>query len=380
MSTPYWHQLFPATPPSARQDFGMVALPSYQELLLFGGDAHPNHFAPLNDLYTFNCVTSQWSQRSPSGTPPSPRWGFAMALDSIRNRVVIHGGVDISTEYFGDTLEYSRSDDTWYTMTPTFSPPDLRGRHAMAFDPIHGECIMHAGLKQYPPGGDQWDTYGYDGVTWTQYFTATSPSEYFANPPPFNLAGLEFHRMEWDPIRQKVLLYGGFPRRVLANPGGGAFLYNFNFVFAWDGDAKEWILLQEGKPSEIDAGKAPGPKDFAFVYPPGETQYSYGRILTTFRSFPPLGRLLLHAGWGYPSSPSDLQDLWSFRTDVNEWIELVVTPTPGARESHDMSYDALNSRMIMFGGLHGTYPQVLKNDTWELVIPPPTLVSFNYHT
>jgi hypothetical protein len=45
-----------------------------------------------------------------------------------------------------------------------------------------------------------------------------------------------------------------------------------------------------------------------------------------------------------------------------------------------MSYDALNSRMIMFGGLHGTYPQTLLNDTWELVIPPPTLVSFNYHT
>ncbi|CAE7915213.1 MKLN1 [Symbiodinium necroappetens] len=76
--------------------------------------------------------------------------------------------------------------------------------------------------------------------------------------------------------------------------------------------------------------------------------------------------LWLHGGYGYWTF-SSLDDFWKFDIQVGEWAEQSLTPKPSARRSHAMAYDGLNQVLWLYGGYsrrgYGTL-----DDLWKFKI------------
>src|SRR5690606_2683632 len=108
---------------------------------------------------------------------------FAMAFDSGRGKVVLHGGLSFSELvdledpetwvdpiYWEDTWEWDGA--SWTQVETTGAPP--RFEHAMAYDPMRGKVVLFGGAT-----GDSSsllshlvnDTWEWDGVSWTQVAT-----------------------------------------------------------------------------------------------------------------------------------------------------------------------------------------------------------------
>src|SRR6185503_8718981 len=80
--------------PSARKDIEAVLVPSTKQILIYGGDeapfdpnamAQPKQF--VDELWRFDLGCKTWEQLTANA--PGPRAGYAAALDTKRNRMVI---------------------------------------------------------------------------------------------------------------------------------------------------------------------------------------------------------------------------------------------------------------------------------------------------
>lgn len=94
-----WQQRFPANTPYIRFSHSMVADTARRRVALIG-----TYFG--NDPFAWEWDGSTWSPRLIAS--PSPRYGAAMAYDSVRHEVVLFGGSpSISSTVFADTWVYA---------------------------------------------------------------------------------------------------------------------------------------------------------------------------------------------------------------------------------------------------------------------------------
>jgi len=226
------------------------------------------------------------------------------AYDSERDRLVIAGGYSQDGShhpfYFRDTMEW---DGVGWLARPSTSFP---GRFAqqMAFDPRRRRIVMFGGLYQQPiisehfPPGRLGDTWEYDGMQWSQR----------SNVGPSPRSGAA---MTYDPVLQRVLLYGG-----------NAY-YNAlsNETWAWDGAS--WTMLNvAGPPARQGPSQAYDTARNRWVIFGG-------------------GNLTTHLG-----------DLWEW--DSVAWTQRTpaVSPPPLGQ---GMAYDAVR-RVCVLGVTDGGYP------------------------
>lgn len=66
---------------------------------MFGGSGGNQSF---NDLTKFDIKSQKWSKLEPQGDIPEPREGHTAKLIG-RDRIMIHGGVNVSEHSFDDT-------------------------------------------------------------------------------------------------------------------------------------------------------------------------------------------------------------------------------------------------------------------------------------
>ena len=71
--------------------------------------------------------------------------------------------------------------------------PPARNGHSLTFDPIRGRVVLFGGWN----GSALNDTWEYDGTNWIRITTPTSPSARYG------------HSLTFDPIRGRVILFGG---------------------------------------------------------------------------------------------------------------------------------------------------------------------------
>lgn len=332
---------------------------------------------------------------------PAPRDGFAMGYDTDRQTMVIHGGhtqnIDFSYAFYTGTWESVAGGNWEYADDPG---PSARAYHAMAYDPERHRMVMFGGHWQDQPTGmpgtipneTYAETWEYDGTTWTQKFPAQNPG------------ARSRHGMAWDPVRKRVVLFGG------RTTGG--------FVATpamWEWDGTNWTLRQGiGDPT---IGPSGAPLDF----PPGRDQMGFA--FDTKR-----GALMVHGGSFYlglgqtenikhgdtweqiglqwkrrsvltdyaratggehramaydakhdamllfTNSQSSLGDelgiLWQWNPTAATWDSKPRVPI--YREKAAMTYDAGRERVVVAGGFRGCYavgPGGLKicnlDDTWE---------------
>jgi cysteine-rich repeat protein len=162
LEIPVWTEL-EAGPMSARADLAMTYAGNGR-ILAFGGLVPTG---ALDETWSWSAASSKWTRLSPAASP-SPRHGHSMAYDSVRDRVVLFGGVS-QAGILGDTWEWDGL--TWTNVTPQPSPP-ARKDTQIAFDAVRHKTVLYGG-NDYPMRFT--DTWEWDGSTWTDKTTSIHP-------------------------------------------------------------------------------------------------------------------------------------------------------------------------------------------------------------
>jgi hypothetical protein len=136
------------------------------------------------------------------------------------------------------------------------------------------------------------------------------------------LQGRYDHAMAFDPVRQRVVLFGGY---------GGTYLSD---TWLWDGT--NWTQ----------------------VFPPNSPsrRSSHRMVYDAERQ-----EVILFGGYGYTNltTITYLNDTWAW--NGTNWIERTVASPPAARRYHSLAYAAAQKYTLLFGG----YGAATFNDTWS---------------
>lgn len=149
-------------------------------------------------------------------------------------------------------------------------------------------------------------TWEWDGTDWTQRFPAHSPSQY-----AFTLA--------YDSIHSRVLLCGGPLGRLE--------------TWAWNGT--DWTDLTPA------------------TLPPY-------RVWPTIAFDSARARLVMFGG-GFDGAGASFDDTWEW--DGALWLQRTPAVTPPMRARHEMAFDPVRGRTVMFGGTSASW--YVYGDTWE---------------
>jgi hypothetical protein len=239
------------TKPSARLAHALAYDSTRGRTLLFGGREGGSSAIFKQDTWVLNGPL--WSDVTPDGTKPTPRWGSVMAHDSARGRTVLFGGYDGS--YKQDVWEWDGT--AWLDKTPAGLKPSGRHSSAMAYDSARGRIVLFGGYD----GVRKQDVWEWDGTSW---FDKT--------PAGTKPVAREDFAMAYDSARGRVVLFGG-----------DAGTTNRQDLWEWDGTS--WA-------DKTPAGLKP------------DTRYGHAMVYDAARD-----RLVLFAGRDGGGPRSDLWEL-----------------------------------------------------------------------
>ncbi len=425
---PAWGRLGPYAAPSNRYDHTLAYDAARDRLVLCGGRG----VGYYSDVQVLPLPLNQftWSQL-PAGSGPDGRAGHGMVLDSVRDRLVItHGAAAVS---YDDTwrlvlasggawqkvagspslvcldaaMVYDSARDqlvlfggstaccfshavytrplgdltTWWTLLDVQGTPPLGRAYAGAiYDPVRDRMILYGGTMGRSLG-DVWQLSLSGTPTWTQLAPA--------GPSPTPRQG---HGVAYDPVRDRLLVYGGqygpyacYPNQECVLSLGDVWQMTLDDVPTWT-----QLLPQGTKPtSRYHALAAYDPVADAFVIVGGNA--SPGGLvndawslsldgtpawtqLQPSGSLPPLrdratgvydrvrGRLVVFGGL----NESEFNDVWALTLGpLPSWAQLFPSgPLPFARSDHAAVYDPVRDRMVVYGGKKYGIGELW--DTWSL--------------
>ncbi len=217
------------------------------------------------------------------------------------------------------TISMPRSNETWelsatgWTQRTPTTSPSARSGHDMVYDPVRQRVVLFGGFPD--TGVRLGDTWTWDGTTWTQQFPTNSPG------------ARSGHRMAWDAARNVVTLFGG---RI-----DGTSAFYLADTWTWDGTT--WTQMTTAVSPSAREG-------VAIAYDPN------------FMG----GQVIVFGGIGSSGNRSDTH-AWN----GSSWTQLSVTSAPPGRVFHDMTYSPALGKIILFGGsTGGSASATYFNDTW----------------
>ena len=242
-----------------------------------------------------------WTQKQDIG--PSPRYSHSMCYDSDKEKVLLFGGWALGTvanpaRNLGDTWLWDGQ--FWTQVSDIGRSP--RAQFNMVYDSFREKSVLFGGVSGGTATDMLNDTWEWDGNLWTKVGD-TGPS------------ARRGHAMAYDPIRKRVILFGGinFSTQTL------------NDTWEWDGNL--WTKVADTGPS----------KRFAHVM-------TYDQSAQT---------VLLYRG----VTVGFLGDTWEW--DGNEWTHLQDLG-PGYLRVSAMAYTVHGT--ILFGGEKSD--DEVNDDTW----------------
>ncbi|HMN39978.1 MAG TPA: kelch repeat-containing protein [Phycisphaerales bacterium] len=193
--------------------------------------------------------------------------------------------------------------------------PPAREFHAMAFDPVRNRVVLYGGVVAGFPSGDLWE---FDPVTNTWASVPQGPG-----PSPGPRYG---HAMAFDASSGRVMLVGGTDNTTY-----------FNDAWAWNGLG--WTALPP---------------------PPGP-----GRRWHAMASLPPTGGVLLCGGQdALGTSLSDAAEFFG-----GGWLPAppMTFPGPTPRAGHSAAAAHGAAEVYIYGGLDAAPPLTPFGDTWTYI-------------
>jgi uncharacterized protein (TIGR03437 family) len=108
------------------------------QMFIFGGCASGFGPCPLDDLWSLDLKSNQWTQRFAAGPAPSGRQHNGLTFDATRKRLVVFGGS--GNGLLNDTWEFDPNGG-WQTNTST-PAPDARQRQETAWAGDYGTIVF----------------------------------------------------------------------------------------------------------------------------------------------------------------------------------------------------------------------------------------------
>ena len=232
---------------------------------------------------------------------PSVRHGYGMVYDASVKKVILFGGG------YQDSSSYSYYGDTWsydpntniWSEIPTQTHPSARSSHSMVYDPINQKIILFGGVDL----SDNWlnDTWIFNSRTntWTEVYPE--------NNPPIRGSASIFY----DNQAQKVIIFGGY------RESGG----HLDDTWVYDYSTNNWTNLDP------------------IVKPTGR----YGAPMI----YDPINQRGLMFGG---STSIIMDDTWVYYYSNNTWSELTIVTRPANRYWEGLAYDESAHKVILFGG------------------------------
>ena len=237
----------------------------------------------------------------PAYPAPTPRDSFAGVFNPFTNRVLVYGGKDRNTLGFAETWTWNGK--AWTLLKPQNSPKG-KWSFRMVLDWYRRKVVLFGGRVGTKETNDTWE---WDGKNWTQVLTKNSPSKRRA------------YGFAYDMKRKVCVLFGGqgFP---------------WQLGDTWEYDGKDW--------KQVKTANAPTPRSGPCVV------YDESR-----------GVCVLFGGWDQKNGNKLMNDTWEY--DGKNWTKINTKTLPGGRYWHNIFYDRIRGRVVMYGGLTGD------NTTWE---------------
>ncbi len=310
--SPAWSNLAPTgTPPSARYSARAIYDPVRDRMLVFGGFGASGL---RNDVWALSFVGPAWSELAPAGTPPSARFNHSTIYDPVRDRMLVFGGYDGSPRNDVWALSLAGS-PAWNELAPAGTPTPAREDHSAIYDPVRDRMVVFGGYAG-----------GYSDAVWVLSFVgngAWSELTPVGTPPPAR----GFHTAIFDPVRDRMLVFGG------------------NSASGYHNDV--WALSLAGSPAWSELTPAGTPPS---------ARYEHSAIYDPVRD-----RMVVFGG----DAAGFQNDLWSLSLAGSPaWSELAPSSRPPDRRHLPAAiYDPLRDRMVVFGGYDDTN---FRNDVWAL--------------
>jgi hypothetical protein len=219
-------------------------------------------------------------------------------------------------------LALASTPDWTALVTPAGLSPTGRYGHCAIHDSPRARMVVVGGYDSNFLG-DVWALALAATPAWTQLAPTGTPP-----------AGRESHSAVYDPVRDRLLVFGGYND---SSP------YYLNDV---------WALSLAGTPAWTHLTPAGTPPS---------ARYGHGAIYDPVRD-----RMVVFGGYYYSSGEHYLSDVWALSlAGTPAWTQLAPTGTaPGARYYHSAIYDPSGDRMLVFGGRD--ILSIVRNDVWAL--------------
>jgi N-acetylneuraminic acid mutarotase len=206
---------------------------------------------------------------------------------------------------------------TWSPARGGGTPPLPRDAQQMVYDPASRSVLVFGGKGTRDRYfNDMWAYRVGGGWTWLRPRGALPPARFGPG-------------MVYDSAGNKIVVFGG----VL---GTANQLSNDTWVY--DPDFSTWLRSST-------LGPSPAPR----LYP----SMVYDQAV---------GKTILFGGW---TGTSAFDDTWSYDQTVGRWAHVTTAGAPSVRWGASVVYDPANGKVILFGGLFGSYDGRSRlGDTW----------------
>ncbi len=339
---PRWTRWTPDASPASgvhREFPGLAYDPGTRRLLMYGGGYRQLNPTPdaWNDVRELRLdPLGSWQTVPTQGAGPTfgllrPR----VAFDSRRRRLLVAGGKGYATSGY---YEHDRVWSLSLEGTPTWSEvasggPGHRNGNTATYDPVRDRLLVIGGFDGERHRSDTW-------ALWLE----GSPRWELLLPDDAGPQQLSDHSAVYDPVRDRLLCYGGGP---------------------WSGLPKEglWELPLSGEPRW-------NPLEPAGERPPRRSGHTAvldaeGERMLVFSG---------DTGLGCPENvpySTTCNDVWAFDLRGDRWHKLSPSgPLPSGRVYHAAAFDPVGNRLIAVGGSANGGAQ---GHTWILDLDPPGL-------
>lgn len=368
---PVWAVLPTTAAPRPLARYGQCAVydPVRDRMLFFGGNTSGG---VRNDVWALSLSgLSNWAEQGTFGTPPPPRWGAAAIYDPVRDRVLIMGG-NTSAGRLNDVWELSLTGavPTWTQLTPTGTPPTARWGHSAVYDAANDRMLVFGGSTT-PASNQLWSLSLAGTPAWSLLSPGGTPpparfghaAEYDAANQRMLLFGGYDNTNYWNDAWQ-LSLNGPLAWAVLPVLGAAA---PARTGAPWVFDtARNRLLLFGGYAATDDTDdlwslSLAGIAHWEQLVPgsgPGSWRYDHGAVIDWQGR-----RMLILQGF----NGSFLDDVRAFDLDnFPHWTTLAPLGTrPSARHSHSATYDFARHRIVVIGGVTSSLGTKV-NDVWAL--------------
>jgi hypothetical protein len=285
---------------------------------------------PGNWTWTYDSVRDNWSLVTPPGVQPEKRVGADMVYDEATGRVVLFGGVT----GFEGTAPLRETNSTW-----TYDPrnnawqnvtppvsPPPRFYHRMAYDALAQRVVLFGGFQLGCKGFCIPET---PDIPLNDTWLYDGRNNTWTNvTPPHSPSARAPGGLAYDLRAQKTLLFGGSgPSQYDPEK-----LYGDTWLF--DAVKNQWTCSTASSPLPAPRGSA------SMAYDPAA------------------GAIVLFGG----VATSALNDTWWYRAPLDSWTRVPSPRSPTPRSYAGMAFDRRTSLLVLFGGV--SYPWSTPDDTW----------------